>query len=617
MSRGDYFYRIQELSEFLEEYTVPNLKKLAKLLTSKPPTRKAELVTLIHHQIKERLLQLFEYLTPLQKAAVAEVVHSASGQFDEAGFRAKYGEAPDWGQISPYGDLEQPSYLCLFIYDGQIPRDLKDLLKAFVPAPRAARVHSVDTLPATVSPQKHKYHDAANNREIDSEGIPLILCETERAAQHDVHAVLRLIDAGKIRVSEKTKRVTSAGARAISQVLHGGDFYSPDKEPYGYDPEPGFIKAFAWPLILQSAGLANSFGTKLQLSNAGRKALKSAVHQVIRKVWSSWLKTTLLDEFKRIDSIKGQTGKGKRQMTALSKRRATIVQGLKECPSHEWIAFDEFSRLMRASGYTFEVSRDLWSLYISDPNYGSLGYEGFGEWHIVQGRYMMVFLFEYAATMGLIDVAYIYPSEARFDYRSLWGVDNLNYLSRYDGLLYFRINGLGAWCLGLTQEYIPSPQDARQALKVLPNMEIVVIESLPPGDILFLRQFAEQISDAVWKIKSTRLLETLEQGHSISDIEAFLKANSGDNLPANVAIFFKEMAERASRLVDRGAARLIEAEDAVLANLIANNSRLRSLCMLAGERHIVVPANAENAFRRALRELGYGLPVSHDNESAY
>jgi hypothetical protein len=29
--------------------------------------------------------------------------------------------------------------------------------------------------------------------------------------------------------------------------------------------------------------------------------------------------------------------------------------------------------------------------------------------------------------------------------------------------------------------------------------------------------------------------------------------------------------------------------------------------MLAGERHLVVPAEAESAFRRALHELGYGL----------
>ncbi|MBU0495073.1 MAG: hypothetical protein KKB13_24775, partial [Chloroflexi bacterium] len=74
------------------------------------------------------------------------------------------------------------------------------------------------------------------------------------------------------------------------------------------------------------------------------------------------------------------------------------------------------------------------------------------------------------------------------------------------------------------------------------------------------------------------------------------------------AVFFQDVAERAARLADRGPALLIEAEDTVLAQLIANDGRLRSLCLLAGDRYLVVPAESESAFRRALRELGYGLP---------
>jgi hypothetical protein len=52
---------------------------------------------------------------------------------------------------------------------------------------------------------------------------------------------------------------------------------------------------------------------------------------------------------------------------------------------------------------------------------------------------------------------------------------------------------------------------------------------------------------------------------------------------------------------------LIEAQDAALAQLIANDPRTRSLCLLAGERHLVVPEENERAFRRALRQMGYGV----------
>ena len=106
-----------------------------------------------------------------------------------------------------------------------------------------------------------------------------------------------------------------------------------------------------------------------------------------------------------------------------------------------------------------------------------------------------------------------------------------------------------------------------------------------------------------------RLLEAVEQGHPVADVETFLKTKSGDSLPDNVAIFFEETTAKVSCLRDRGSARLIEARDAALAQLIVNDSRLRSLCILAGERHIVVPANNEKAFRLALHELGYSLPT--------
>jgi len=399
--------------------------------------------------------------------------------------------------------------------------------------------------------------------------------------------------------------------RAIAEVLQGGDFYPLDEQLRDWGEEViGPIKAFAWPLIVQSAGLVELAETRLQLTAAGKKALTAPPQRTIRRAWNRWLKTTLLDEFNRVETIKGQRGKGKRHLTAVAGRRAAIVAALCEFPAHTWIALDEFSRFMRAAGYTFEVSRDLWSLYIADANYGSLGYSGFGEWHIVQERYILALLFEYVATLGLIDVAYIPPAGARTDYGDRWGVDDLSCLSRYDGLLSFRINGLGAWCLGIAEAYEPAPFEERSVLKVLPNLEVVATEVLSPADTLFLERIATPISDLVWRIERSKLIEAAEQGYAVSDVVDFLRAKSENDLPDNVAIFFQEAAERTSSLVARGPALLIEAQDEVLAQLIAHDSRTRSLCMVAGERHLVVPAEAESTFRRALHELGYGVSAS-------
>ena len=53
-------------------------------------------------------------------------------------------------------------------------------------------------------------------------------------------------------------------------------------------------------------------------------------------------------------------------------------------------------------------------------------------------------LFEYAATLGVVDVAYTGARGARADYRGLRGADGYDSLSRYDGLAAVRVNELGA-----------------------------------------------------------------------------------------------------------------------------------------------------------------------------
>ena len=75
---------------------------------------------------------------------------------------------------------------------------------------------------------------------------------------------------------------------------------------------------------------------------------------------------------------------------------------------------------MQVEGFDFAVNRDPWNLYLAEPEYGSLGYAGSHDWAIIEGRYALCLLFEYAATLGLIDVAYAEPHGARPDYTHMW-----------------------------------------------------------------------------------------------------------------------------------------------------------------------------------------------------
>ncbi len=599
--------RIPTLEVALTEHmNVGDLKKLAKYTNQNIPTRKADIAAVIKRFLDgERLKSVWQGLDDLQRAAVAEVVHSSSTHFLADRFVAKYGRSPNWGSTDKYGYPRMPSPLAFFFYGGVMPDDLKARLKTFVPEPAQAKVNTMPGLPAACELPWSRWNSKTRTEEKGTEEVPLVVHQTELTAQRELPSVLRLIDSGKVSVSDKTRRPSAATIKAITNVLEGGDYYPvlPVKSKWR-DENAGPIRAFAWPLILQAGGIAQLSGSKLQLTKAGRKALSEPTAETLHKLWSKWIDTTLLDELSRIECVKGQTGQGKRGLTALSPRRNAIADTLAKCPAGRWISTDEFRRFVCASGNDFTVCHNAWNLYIVEKHYGSLGYEGGAR--ILDERYLLAFLLEYAATLGVIDVALIPPAGARSDYGGLWGTDELVYFSRYDGLVYFRITALGTYFLGAETEYQPVPMATKPALSVLPNLEITAIGAeLGQGDRIALDTYAIQVSDLVWRLDQAKLLATVEEGRPIDEVREFLTARSSVAIPDVVARLLDDVAARSTKIRDLGLARIVECADPALAALIANDSRTRRYCMLAGKRHLVVPASSEAAFKRALRDVGY------------
>ena len=297
-------------------------------------------------------------------------------------------------------------------------------------------------------------------------------------------------------------------------------------------------------MLLQAGGLAELRGTRLGLTRAGAKALGAEPASVIRTVWERWLATRILDELARVDAIRGQTGKGKRGLTAVADRRGAVADALADCQLGRWVALDELLRYMRAAGHRFEVTRNAWTLYIGEAGYGSLGYDGCSGWNILQARYALCLLFEYAATLGLIDVAFVPPAGARPDYTDLWGADHLEYLSRYDGLQYLRLSALGTWCLGVAETYAPPRIEAAPVFTILANLELAVTGSeLTYTDRVVLERYAEQTSDRVWRLDREKLLAAIEDGDSVAGVREFLDARAVTPIPESVTSLLDEVAQ--------------------------------------------------------------------------
>lgn len=296
-------------------------------------------------------------------------------------------------------------------------------------------------------------------------------------------------------------------------------------------------------------------------------------------------------------------------MTDVTWRRDAIVSVLAQCPVGKWILFHDFSQYLVATGHSFDVNEQPYYLYIGEAGYGNLSELSGYSWPILEERYMRCFLFEYAATLGIIDVAYVDPSLMSSDYDYFWGTDDLEFLSRYDGLVYFRLTALGAYCLGLTDKYTPPAIEVRQTLRVLPNLEIIAAgDGVETSDAIVLDIYTKKVSDVVWRLDRPKIFAAIENGYPLAEFTEFLDARSIEPLPQTVQQFLTDVTERSNSVQDIGSVRLIECTSAHLALLIANDSRTKKFCQLAGDRTLAVPLGQETKFRTALRQIGYVLP---------
>jgi hypothetical protein len=421
---------------------------------------------------------------------------------------------------------------------------------------------------------------------------------TEQDAVANLRIVLELCASGQLRCSAKTRRPTAASVGGVAVLLAGGDFY-----PH----EP--IAAYAWPLLVQAGGLAELAGSRLQLTARGRGALAAPATTTIRELWRRWIRGAVIDELSRVEAIKGQ--RATNALSSATTRRQVVATALASCPMGEWIKVDDLFGRMRRGRLNPAVARSergLWRLYLTDPQYGSLGYDGHHQWTLLEGRYTLAVIFEYAATLGLFDVAYRDPAGAREDFHSNWGTDEMDYLSRYDGLDAIRLTPMGAYSLGLSDQHTPMPTiDA--AVKVLPNHDIVALANLPLGHQMTLSAFTEHASARVWRLSMTSLLAAAENGRHPDELLRFLNRTVDHALPETVSTLIADAAARASILTDRGLVRLVECSDAAVATLLAGDRTLSRLCQRVGDRHLAVDVEHETTFRKALTNLGYALPA--------
>lgn len=593
---------MSETSDLLSGLNADVLNALArKLGVPCASTRKPDVIAALDMLIHGNAQQILDHLSATEQQLLAEAAFG-DGSVHAERFAAKYGVACPLPIAHVYPP-SKASALLVFI-GGQygplrLPASVAKVLRSVLCEPAAATVAVTDSLPALYFPPENWRKRASR---------PLHIHEGERIVFPELRQILKLVQAGKLKVADKSRRPTEVTARLIGEVLLVPDFLlePPADQVTKYTQRAGAVRAHAWGVLVQQCGWAKVRGGRLSLTASGHRLLGSIdVAEFVLGV-GEFLADDKFDEFNRINYIRGQSGGGRRHLTPPSERRFAICESMHGWPLDKWVGFDEAARYTQASGHGFEVTEADHTLYFGELQYGSLS----GQGPEIGRQYMRAFLFESLTTLGLIDVAYTYPHSLWPELGDSWGIDELSFCGRYDGLLYLRLNALGAYCLGIAGAYERPIQQTTEAFRILPNREVVLLTSRQPStaDRHMLELYASRKSDLVWELDGGRILNHLESGGSVEDVLHFLESNTSGPLPETVRTMLSDLSRGAAAIVGAEESLLIECADDHVAALIAHDTQAAKCCYLAGGKRLAIPKRKLRAFRTAIKRLGFIIP---------
>ena len=591
------------LGQHLTECTADVLRAMMKRmgLPAAGLTRKDDLARAIERHLGEKLPDVLDTLTEAERLWLAESVHQ-DRFVGAAEFRAKFGAAWPWEARSGWSGSREHMALDAMVHRdwrmgeaGVVPA-LVPALKSALPKPAVSGIRTTAELPA----------EFGSGDDVQ----PLLVFEGERIALADLTRVLRLVRAGKIRVTDATRRPTDATSRLIGEALAPPDFNLEPPENatnrWRNLERSGPVRAHAWAVLVQQSGWAKSKGGTLNLTPTGQAMMQGFSPGAFRTGVSAFILNSDFDELHRVNHLRGQTGKAKRQISRPADRRDAIRDVMAGWPVGQWLEFAEACRTMDAAGASWDVMLETGILYLSEAQYGSI-YDG----EAVNRQFLRVLLMESFATLGLVDIAYQRPHGLWPELCDSWGgPDCHDFLGRYDGLQFVRMTALGAFALGFNSEYSVVASETPKAFRVVPNHDIVL---LPAGHEAAIRAtlglLARPVSDQVWRLEAERMLEHVEGGGSFTELKQFLESHAADGLPENVQVFFNDLAAKLGACRRARKAVLIEWDDESTAHLIANSAGMRRLCHHAGENRLAVAQSDYRAFCRVLKKLGFVIPL--------
>ena len=570
---------------YMETYNSDVLKEWVDLCGSpKGLTRKADRAEFLVRTMTsaQEVRRLWGELDELSRKAVAAAYHN-EGTFNADAFVAQYGRLPERPRINSWSWYGKPILMDLFMPDNTIRPEIMPLLAPLVPEPERFRLGGVDAQTVAVT--------------IGDEQIPCTIAQREEPGRRDLLALLSLAHQGVLKFNSSASRLTFNSVELLREQLAADDF--------GGDTIDEPIICFGLAMFALQAGLVTSQG---KLTPAGTRYLATEDPDLLLDAFEHWSENGSFDAVMRLQALRGLRARGVR-LTPPADRNQRIVEALSWSPAGVWIAVMDFYRALKIWHFDFEIEQGgLDKLYV-----GYSGYNNYGEWApnpdkwlLTNGLYINAVLWEILGSIGALDIAYVEDAEGIFPAET-YAYDEPVY-SRYDGLMCFRINPLGAFLFGQADAYAPvRPVDAA-LFSVADDGRITLL----PHAVLSAAHHAQlaQIGEAVdggYQLSVPKLLALLETTSNLDQPRTFLEQRNSGPLPSAVDDLFRRVEEDSRALKIQSKALIIRVRSADVAQAVLDDPTAGKLVRRLDDRTLLIPTGKETALRNALRTLGYGL----------
>lgn len=271
----------------------------------KGSTRKEQVVRAIERQLTGNLSGVIARLSLEEKCWLAECAHQGR-MVSGREFEAKYSSHCPMPAMD-YAWNQPVSFLVPFFHlphyrawdEACMVAGFEEPLRALLPRPEGVKAQVIEKLPSKV-----QYLGEEPNR-------PIHTFESERIALVELARMLRLVQAGKVRLTEASRRPSNATTRLVAQTLIAPDFdlEIPEADKCDWDKrhytEAGAVRAPAWPVLLQQCGWARGKAGVLTLTAEGRDILEQFTPDKLRTAVSRYFTNNDFDELNRINHIRG------------------------------------------------------------------------------------------------------------------------------------------------------------------------------------------------------------------------------------------------------------------------------------------------------------------------